>query len=95
VQDPGRLELDDLSSLAAEVARQEAPTPRSTGGVMQRHREIAGAPVRSATETWAAIGDLIADTLTRRPAIERSAVRTVLDAARPAGLLLVARGNLE
>jgi hypothetical protein len=62
---------------------------------MQRHREIAAAPERRASETWDAIATLVADTLDRSPAINRSTVKAALDVAEPAGTILIAGGHLE
>lgn len=62
---------------------------------MLRHRVVAAAPARPATETWQAISTLIADTLDRSSSIARSDVIAALDAAEPAGLMLIAGGHLE
>lgn len=62
---------------------------------MLRHRVIAAAPTRPASEAWDTIVTLIADTLDRSPAIERSGVTSALAAAQPAGLMLIAGGHLE
>jgi hypothetical protein len=62
---------------------------------MQRHRDIAAAPRRAATETWQAITDLVADTLDRSPHVARVDVELVFLTARMAGLPLVAGGHLD
>jgi hypothetical protein len=62
---------------------------------MQRRRDIAAAPMRSASEVWATISQLVTDTLTRSPHIPESQVSTALTAAAPAGMMLTAAGYLE
>lgn len=59
---------------------------------MGRHRDIAASPVRTAADTWAVIGELIAVTLDRSDDIDGDDVRRALDAAAPAGTALVAAG---
>jgi hypothetical protein len=62
---------------------------------MQRHRQVAAAPVRRASETWETIGQLIVDTLDRSPHIERSAIEAAVEAASTVGRALVAAGHLD
>ncbi|NKB90540.1 MAG: hypothetical protein GKS06_20220 [Acidobacteria bacterium] len=61
---------------------------------MQRSREIAAAPERSASETVSTIGDLFRDTLAAST-LELDEVESALDTARPALLALVAGGHLD
>ncbi len=62
---------------------------------MQRHREIAAAPERSASETVSTINDLVRDTLAASSSLDLDDVDSALDAARPALLALVAGGHLD
>lgn len=62
---------------------------------MKRTRSIAAAPMRTTGETWAAITQLVADTLSRSDKIEHTTVAQALTAAKPAGHLLVAGGHLD
>lgn len=62
---------------------------------MQRHRDIAASPVRSATEVWDTISQLIIDTLTRSPHIPSQQVSAALAVAAPTCLMLTAGGHLE
>lgn len=62
---------------------------------MQRRRDFAGSPVRSASTVWDAISQLVIDTLVRSPHISEHQVTTALDAAAPAGTMLIAAGYLE
>jgi len=62
---------------------------------MQRHRDIAAAPRRSAIATWQTITDLVADTLDRSPHIDRADVESVMATAATVGLPLVAGGHLD
>ena len=62
---------------------------------MQRRRTIAAAPERRASETWAVISALVADTLERSPSITRGEVVAAMEAAAPAGRMLVAGGHLD
>lgn len=62
---------------------------------MQRHREVAGSPLRSASDTWQVITRLITDTVTRSPAVIEAEVATAMAIAAPAGMMLVAAGHLE
>lgn len=62
---------------------------------MRRHRDIAAAPSRSATATWQAITDLVADTLDRSPHIDRADVESVMATAAVVGRPLVAGGHLD
>lgn len=62
---------------------------------MARRRQIAASPVRSAAEAWGVIGDLVASTLSKSPAITDTEVKGVMDALAPAGIALVASGYTE
>jgi hypothetical protein len=62
---------------------------------MQRHRDIAAAPLRSATATWQTIADLLADTLDRSPHIDRADIESVMTTAATVGVPLVAGGHLD
>lgn len=62
---------------------------------MQRRREVAAAPARSAGEAAEAIADLIRRTLLRSDKVDGSEVDRALEAARPALLGLIAGGHLD
>lgn len=62
---------------------------------MQRRRDLAASPVRSASEVWTTLSQLVVDTLVRSPHISESQVTTALNTAAPAGMMLVAAGHLE
>ncbi len=62
---------------------------------MQRHREIAASPVRSASEVWEVLTQLLIDTATRSAHIGEVEVSAALAAAAPAGMMLIAAGHLE
>jgi len=62
---------------------------------MQRHRQVAAAPERRASETWEAIGQLVVATLERSPDIAGSDVAAAMDAASSVGRMLVAGGHLD
>jgi hypothetical protein len=62
---------------------------------LQRHRDIAGAPERSAGEAWEIITALVADTLERSDAIQRTVVEAALAHADGIGRMLIAGGHLE
>lgn len=62
---------------------------------MQRRRDLAASPVRTAAETWTTLCDLVADTLDRSASIDRESVVTELDRATPAGVALVAGGHTD
>jgi hypothetical protein len=62
---------------------------------MQRHRQVAAAPERPASETWDVIAKLVVDTLERSPKIEAKDVASVMQAAAPAGRMLIAGGHLD
>lgn len=62
---------------------------------MLRRRTIASSPVRPATDAWATIGTLVADTLDRSAVISRDAVEAVFETAAGLGRQLVAGGHLE
>ncbi len=60
-----------------------------------RRRTIASSPVRPATDAWATIGTLVADTLDRSAVISRDAVEAVFSTAAGLGRQMVAGGHLE
>jgi hypothetical protein len=62
---------------------------------MQRHRQIAAAPERAASETWDVISGLIVTTLERSPDIAGSDVAEVMELAAPVGRMLIAGGHLD
>lgn len=62
---------------------------------MLRRRDIAASPVRRADEAWAVIVELIADTLDRSGAIERTDVLVAFGALELVGPRLVAARHLE
>jgi len=62
---------------------------------MQRHRQVAAAPQRRASETWEAIGQLISATLERSPHITPSDVAAAMQHASTVGRALVAAGHLD
>jgi hypothetical protein len=62
---------------------------------MQRHRQVAAAPQRRASETWDAISELIVATLDRSPHIVAGDVATAMEAASTVGRALVAGGHLD
>ena len=62
---------------------------------MQRHRQVAAAPQRRASETWDAISELVVATLDRSPHIVASDVAAAMDAASTVGRVLVAGGHLD
>ncbi|MGI5223752.1 hypothetical protein [Actinoallomurus sp. CA-142502] len=62
---------------------------------MLRTREVAAAPVRSASATWAVIATLVADTVERSSSLTRAEAEQAMDAAAPVGRMLVAGGHLD
>jgi hypothetical protein len=62
---------------------------------VQRRREIASSPQRSAGEAWQVITDLVAVTLERSPNIDRSTVDATMGATNGVGRMLIAGGHLE
>lgn len=62
---------------------------------MQRHREIAASPERTAGETWQVITELITATLERSSTISRAAVEATMAGAGGVGRMLIAGGHLE
>jgi hypothetical protein len=62
---------------------------------MLRHRSIAAAPVRGASEAWQVVVQLLADTLERSPSVEDGSVRAALAPLAGLGTALVAGGHLE
>lgn len=62
---------------------------------MQRHRDIAAAPQRRASETWQVITDLVVETLARSPHIDREEVVSAMSTAAEVGMPLVAGGHLD
>jgi hypothetical protein len=62
---------------------------------VQRRREIASSPQRSAGEAWQVIAELVAGTLERSPSIDRSTVDAAMDTIGGVGRMLIAGGHLE
>ena len=62
---------------------------------MKRHRKIAAAPERTATECWATIAELIADSVNRSKHVSDIEVADSLEAASGIGRLLVGGGHLD
>jgi hypothetical protein len=62
---------------------------------VQRRREIASSPQRSAGEAWRVITELVAVTLERSPNIDRPTVDATMEAAGGVGRMLIAGGHLE
>ena len=62
---------------------------------MERHRTIAAAPVRSASDAWQVLSSLIAQTLERSPAIPSGSVASELAPLNGLGPALIAGGHLE
>lgn len=62
---------------------------------MQRHRQVAAAPERKASDTWEAIARLLGGTLERSPHISVSDVYTAMDKSSGVGRALIAGGHLE
>lgn len=62
---------------------------------MQRRREIASAPKRSAAEVWQTIHELLGDTLDRSSSIERADVDAALDPLGGIARMLISAGHLE
>jgi hypothetical protein len=62
---------------------------------MQRHRTIAAAPVRSASEAWQVVISLLTDTLERSPAIPTGSVASELAPMAGLGPALIAAGHLQ
>lgn len=62
---------------------------------MKRSRTIAAAPVRTASEAWLSVVNLLADTLERSPAIADGTVTAELSALDGLGPALIAAGHLE
>jgi hypothetical protein len=62
---------------------------------VRRHRDIAAAPRRRASETWQAITDLVVETLARSPHIDRADIVSAMSTAAAVGMPLVAGGHLD
>jgi hypothetical protein len=62
---------------------------------MLRHRSIAAAPVRGASEAWQVVVQLLVDTLEKSPSIGADTVREELAPLAGLGTALVAGGHLE
>lgn len=62
---------------------------------MQRRREIACSPHRSAGDAWQVVSELVAVTLERSPSIDRSTVDAAMEAAAGVGRMLIAGGHVE
>lgn len=62
---------------------------------MQRHRTIASAPQRTASEAWQTIGALIGDTLERSSFIKRADIDAELAHLDRLARMLISAGHLE
>lgn len=62
---------------------------------MQRRREIASAPERTAAEAWQTIRGLIGDTLERSASIERADIEMALDPLDGVARMMISAGHLE
>lgn len=62
---------------------------------MERTRFIAAAPVRSASEAWAVVSILLADTLERSSSVPTGSVARELAPLKGLGPALIAGGHLE
>src|SRR2546425_7475269 len=62
---------------------------------MQRRRQIAAAPTRTASEAWQVVTDLLSDTLERSPNVPEGSVAKELDVMAGLGPALIAGGHLE
>ncbi|RKS07020.1 hypothetical protein DFP74_2671 [Nocardiopsis sp. Huas11] len=62
---------------------------------MRRTRQVAASPVRSASETWAVISDLLADTVAQSSALSRDEAVQAMSAAEAVGRMLIAAGHLH
>lgn len=62
---------------------------------MLRHRSIAAAPIRGASEAWGLAVQLLVDTLERSPHIPEGSVQRELAPLSGVGTALVAGGHLE
>jgi len=80
VLDPGKLTLAQLQ----EAASASRPGPPTEVG-MQRHRQVAAAPQRRASETWEAIGQLISARSTDRLTYWRATLIKPWNTPAPSG----------
>ena len=62
---------------------------------MKRTREVAAAPVRSASATWEAIAGIVRETLASADAVSSADVDSALSRAAGVGRALVASGHLD
>ncbi|MFD6594764.1 hypothetical protein ACFWFH_15015 [Streptomyces coelicoflavus] len=62
---------------------------------MQRTRQVAASPVRSASGTWGVIADLVADTVEQSSALSRDEAVQAMSAAEAVGRVLIAGGHLK
>jgi hypothetical protein len=62
---------------------------------MLRYRGVVASPVRSASATWQAITDLVADTIATSTTLSRAEAQQAMSAAAPVGRMLVAGGHLD
>jgi hypothetical protein len=69
--------------------------PSRSHQVRSIRRRIAAAPVRSASEAWSIVCQLISDTLERSPSIPSGSVATELQRLNGLGPALIAGGHLE
>jgi hypothetical protein len=62
---------------------------------LRRHRTVAAAPERSASESWGVVAELVVATLERSPIIDRADVEAELSIAAGVGRALIAGGHLD
>jgi len=62
---------------------------------VRRARQVAASPVRSASATWAAIADLVADTVSQSSELFRDEAVQAMSAAEAVGRMLIAAGHLQ
>jgi hypothetical protein len=62
---------------------------------MQRHRQVAAAPTRKASEAWQVVTKLLSDTLERSPSVPEGSVARELEVLAGLGPALIAGGHLE
>lgn len=62
---------------------------------MRRVREVAASPVRSASETWTVVANLVIDTVAQASEHLRDEALQAMAVAEPVGRMLVAGGHLQ
>lgn len=62
---------------------------------MERRRTIAGSPVRSAEDTWAALTELIVATVAASPTVDAADAQAECEAAAPAMTVAIAAGRMD